>query len=282
MTVKISIIGLGRIGASLGLALAAHKDQVTTLGHDRSPETARRAQKLGAVESISYNLPASVEKADVVILALPFDEIHETLRLIARDLREDAVLLDTAPVKTAIAGWVKELLPPQRHYIGLTPAPILDSPEMGYAGVGAARADLFHKALVAITPPPGTPEAAIQLSSDLVVLLGATPFFMELAEVDGVMAAARLLPELSAAALVETLTSQPGWPDIRKLAGSDYASTTRPLETDGASAWAETILHDQDNALRVLDAYLATLVSLRKAITDGRDKELQGRFKDPS
>jgi prephenate dehydrogenase len=106
--------------------------------------------------------------------------------------------------------------------------------------VAAARADLFHKALVAITPPPGTPEAAIQLSSDLVVLLGATPFFMELAEVDGVMAAARLLPELSAAALVETLTSQPGWPDIRKLAGSDYASTTRPLETDGASAWAET------------------------------------------
>jgi prephenate dehydrogenase len=112
MTVKISIIGLGRIGASLGLALAAHKDQVTTLGHDRSPEIARRAHKLGAVESISYNLPASVDKADVVILALPFDEIHETLRLIARDLREDAVLMDTAPVKTAIAGWGGAPAPP--------------------------------------------------------------------------------------------------------------------------------------------------------------------------
>ena len=34
MTVKITIIGLGQIGASIGLALANHKDQVTTLGYD--------------------------------------------------------------------------------------------------------------------------------------------------------------------------------------------------------------------------------------------------------
>jgi len=34
MTVKISIIGLGQIGASIGLALANHKDQVTTIGYD--------------------------------------------------------------------------------------------------------------------------------------------------------------------------------------------------------------------------------------------------------
>ena len=31
MTVKIAIIGLGQIGASIGLALANHKDQVTTM-----------------------------------------------------------------------------------------------------------------------------------------------------------------------------------------------------------------------------------------------------------
>ncbi len=50
MTVKISIIGLGQIGASIGLKLANHKDQVTTLGYDSSSEVARKAQKMEAVE----------------------------------------------------------------------------------------------------------------------------------------------------------------------------------------------------------------------------------------
>ena len=35
MPVQITIIGLGQIGASIGLALAAHKDKVTTVGHDK-------------------------------------------------------------------------------------------------------------------------------------------------------------------------------------------------------------------------------------------------------
>jgi predicted dinucleotide-binding enzyme len=34
--------------------------------------------KTGCGGGISHNLPASVEKADVVILALPAGEIHET------------------------------------------------------------------------------------------------------------------------------------------------------------------------------------------------------------
>ena len=81
MTVKITIVGLGQIGVSVGLALANHKDQVTTLGHDKSPEAARKAQKQGAVESISYNLPASVAESDVIVLAIPFSGIRETLKI---------------------------------------------------------------------------------------------------------------------------------------------------------------------------------------------------------
>ncbi len=43
MTVQITIVGLGQIGASAGLALAAYKDQVATVGHDKSPQIAQRA-----------------------------------------------------------------------------------------------------------------------------------------------------------------------------------------------------------------------------------------------
>ncbi|MCC6984915.1 MAG: hypothetical protein IT309_00665, partial [Anaerolineales bacterium] len=63
MPVKITIIGLGQIGASVGLALAAHKDKVVTTGHDKEIGNEQRAKKLGAVDQTNHNLPASVENA---------------------------------------------------------------------------------------------------------------------------------------------------------------------------------------------------------------------------
>ncbi len=241
MTVKITIIGLGQIGASMGLALANHKDQVTTLGHDKSPDAARKAHKQGAVESISYNLPASVEGADVIVLAIPFDAIYETMKFIAQDIREDGILMDTGPVKLVVADWAKELLPPNRHYIGLTPAlnpSCLDEPSLG---LEAARADLFQRGVIAVTAPQGTAEGAIKLAADFVVLLGSQPYFADLTEVDGVMASAHILPELSAAALVETVTNQPGWSDIRKLAGKPYSAATIPLEGKNPRQWPKPL-----------------------------------------
>jgi prephenate dehydrogenase len=278
MTVKITIIGLGQIGASMGLALADHKSQVTTLGHDKSAQTARKAQKQGAVETISYNLPASIESAEIIILAIPFDEIHETLRFIAQDMREDAVVMDTAPVKAVVAEWVKELLPPKRHYIGLTPAlnpSFLDSTTVG---LEAARADLFLKGVIAITAPQGTAEAALKLAADFVSLLGAVPIFADMAEMDGLMAAVSLLPGLYAAALVETVTSQPGWPDIRKMAGKAYSFGTQALDGEKSSALAGAILQNRHNTMRLLDDTIATLASLRKDIAEENEKQLQERL----
>lgn len=269
MTVKLTIIGLGQIGASLGLALASHKDQVTTLGHDRSPETARKAQKLGAVESINYNLPASIAGADVVILALPFDQVHETLKLIAQDLREDAVVMDTSPLKQAVAGWTRELFPPRRHYVGLTPALNPACLEQNTLGLEAARADLFQNGVVSIAASPGTAEGVLKLAADLVVMLGAQPIFTDLGEVDGVMASAHFLPVLASAALAETITGQPGWSDIRKMAGKPFSFATFALDQEEPAALAEASQNNRENTLRVLDAYLASLRVLREAIAAG-------------
>lgn len=278
MTVKITIIGLGQIGTSLGLALAGHKDQVTTLGHDKSPEIARKAQKLGAVESISNNLPASIDGADVIVLAIPLDEIYDTLKIIAPDIREDAVVMDTAPIKSVVAEWAKELLPPNRHYLGLLPALNPACLEDAAGEQEAARADLFQKGVIAVTAPHGTVEEALSLAANFVTLLGAQPYFADLAEVDGVMASTHLLPGLSAAALAETVTGQPGWSDIRKIAGKAYSSATLPLAREESTALAEAVLQNRANTIRVLDEYIATLTSLRKDIAEENKKGLNARL----
>jgi prephenate dehydrogenase len=274
MTVKVTIIGLGQIGASMGLALASHKDQVTITGHDKSQAVARMAQKAGAVDKISFNLPASVEGADVIILALPLDEIYKTLKFIARDVREEAVLMDTAPAKTTVSKWVKELMPPKRHYVGLTPALNPKVLENTSRGLDAAQADLFSKGFIAISTPEGTPEEALKLATGFVNLLQAEPYFVDLAEIDGIMASAHLLPGLAASSLTGTIMAQPGWPDIRKMAGKSFTAAMRLFEMEEPTALAELFLQNKENTMRVLDDYIASLQSLREDIAGESDKKL--------
>ena len=278
MTVKIAIIGLGQIGASIGLALARHKDQVTTIGYDSVGEVNRKAIKMGAVEKIGHGLYASVDKADMIILALPLDQVRETLKAMAQDVREEAVVMDTAPVKLAVTAWAQEFLPPKRHYVGLTLAPnplLLD--ETG-TGVDSARADLFQNGLAAITTPPGTVGEAIKLAASFVTLLGARPYFADLAEVDGIMASIHTLPALAAAALAETVMGQPGWNDIRKLAGHAFMAATRPLDGQEAVGLAETAQANRLNTVRLLDDYISALQSLRDEVNHEEKNNLQVRL----
>lgn len=274
MSVKITIIGLGRIGASMGMSLGAHKDKITVTGHDRTSAIAQAAKKLGAVSEIKGNLPDSVRGADLVILALPLDEIHDTLQAIADDLREDVLVVDTAPAKAAVAGWVGELLPPKRHYVGLFPAlnpQVLQDVDMG---VESARADLFQHAVIAVAAPAGAPAPAMKLAADLVTVLGAAPFFTDLDELDGIIASIHTLPQLTAATLMGLALTRPSWDDIRKLAGPAFSSGTSLLASQESAALVDAALQNQANSARVLDELIQCLTDLRTDILAGNRKKL--------
>jgi prephenate dehydrogenase len=262
MSVQITIIGLNRIGASIGLALASQKQKIVRFGHDREPETMRKAQKLGAVDQTSFNLPASAEKADAVVLAVPVDEIHLTLESIAPVLKPGAVVIDTSPLIVPVTQWAVELLPPERYFVTMTPS--LNPAYINEADQETPHADLFQNSLAIITGPAGVDEDAMKLATDLATLLGANPLFADPYEADGLLAATHLLPKLAAAALVQATVSQPGWNEARKVAGQAYAVHTSPVKNlDENKGLGQSALHNRENALRVLDNLIASLQTLR-------------------
>jgi prephenate dehydrogenase len=279
MTEHITIIGLGQIGSSVGLALKAHSLDAHLVGHDKDLAAAKEAQRLGAVDEVKYNLPASVQDAKIVILALPFAGIRETLEIIAPDLQEGTLLLDTAPSKATIAAWAKELLPEGRFYVGLTPA---ISPEYLHGtdfGVKAARADLFDRGLMVVNAPVGTPENVFNLAMELVALFGATPLLMDTAEADGVFAAIHILPQLIASALLDATVDKPGWQEARKLAGRPYASaTSSAVYQDDAASLRDAVLENRENVVRVLNTYIASLLRLRDEINENDRPGLSRRL----
>lgn len=272
MSVQITIIGLGQVGSSIGLALAGQKN-IKRVGHDKNYEAARGAQKIGAVDDVKVNLPASVSEAQVVILSLPLSEIRDTLGYIAQDLQEGTVILDTTPAKGKMVEWMSEMLPRERYYVGLAPAAGTAYLHGMEVGVHSARADLFKNGLFLVNAPAGTPGAALDLASNLVSLLGAEVMFTDAIEADGLLASTHLLPQLAGAALLDSTVNKPGWREARRIAARPYAAVTAAMTYhDEPKSLGDAALANRGNTVRVLDELIASLQNLRERIAEADGK----------
>ena len=271
MSVQITIIGLGQVGSSIGLALAG-QNNIKRIGHDKDYSVGRLAQKNGAVDEFKLNLPASVSEANVVILSMPLGEVRETLEFIAQDLQEGTVVLDTSPAKAKVAAWFEELIPPGRYYVGLTPAAGAEFLHGIESGIQSARADLFSNSLFIVDAPHGTPGDAVKLATDLVELLGAKAMISDSVEADGLLASTHILPQLVSAALLDATIDKPGWLEARKIAARPYATATAAAAYhDEAKSLSTAALANRENVTRMLDTYMASLQKLRDDIEGGDD-----------
>jgi prephenate dehydrogenase len=275
MTIQLTIIGLGQIGASVGLALSGKAELLRRVGFDRDPKIARQAEKIGAIDSAQGSLSQAVKGADLVLLALPIDQVKETLEVIAPDLRENAVVMDTGVLKEAVVTWARDYLPENRHYVGLTPAINPAYLHETGSGIELARADLFQKGLMVIVASSRANSDAVKLATDLTGLLGAKPLFADPMEVDGLMTGAHLLPHLMAAALLNATVDEPGWREGRKLAGRAYAEVASALDlSDKRESLKASILLNKENVLRVLDNAITALSTLRMDVQNQEGESL--------
>lgn len=280
MTIQLTIIGLGQIGSSVGLALGDHRESILRVGYDRSPEAVKFAQENDVVDRTLSSLSDGVKDADLVLLALPFHEIYPVLESIAQDLKVNALVLDTAPLKTAIISWVKELLPEGTHYIGLLPvikSRYLDEIEHGPQ---TAHEDLFAGNLMALVTDQTASEEAINTAVNFVKLLGASPYFPDPVEIDGVISMTHLLPQLLAAVMLEVSQNAPGWQEGRKIAGKAYSQLTNSFaKEDLPQTLAAELTFNQSNFKRLINDIIRCLVDLRDGEVTPGQPELAERFR---
>jgi len=118
-----------------------------------------------------------------------------------------------------------------------------------------------------------------QTAASFVTLLGARAYFADLAEVDGIMASIHTLPTLAAVALTETVMGQPGWNDIRKLAGQSFLWPPCARSTGRKPQACRGRAKEPGDTVRVLDEYISALQSLRDEVNKEEKNNLQVRLK---
>ncbi len=276
---RITIIGTGCIGTSIGLALRQSPDaeRLEIVGHDRELGRVRQAQKLGAFDRADFNLDLALNGARLMILAVPLADMREALADVGRLLSPgaDVVVTDTALLKVPVIAWAEELLPPGNYFVGA--APFL-APGMGgwepLESLRDARADLFNRAVYAIAARPDDHPSAVRAVANLALVLGAEPLYMDPIEHDAVRVIADAVPDLLATALFQATAGAPGWAEVRKAAGRPFATATAAASGDAASRRMLALL-GRDTLLRGLDAVLARLQALRETVAQGDAETLE-------
>ncbi len=266
---RITIVGLGLVGGSIGLALKKAKIDAEIVGHDRDTGAAGRAHKRGAVDKTDWNLIGACAEAGLIVLALPLDQVQATLDALKTYLEPGVVVTDTATTKVPVMEWAKAL-PPNVHFIGGNPIPSPRRPFSGH-GIDAADAELFKDATYCLVSSTSAASAAIQTLTNFVAVLGAKPYFIDAAEHDGLMAGVEQLPTLLETALaVATIRSQ-GWRELAKVAGANFREATALLPQDAASARA-AFLANRGDLLQWIDRTIQILRDLR-GMLERQDRE---------
>jgi prephenate dehydrogenase len=287
---RITIVGTGFIGGSIGLALHQTETDFEIVGHDREHGIARKAQKIGAVDKANWNLVSACEGADLIVIATPVGAIKDTLTAVGSYLKPGCLITDTASIKAQVMEWAEEILPKEVNFVGGDPivpstSAVLSlskgsghGSDVGIAeGIDAARADLFSGAIYCLMPSAGAASDAVRLASDFVRLLGAKPYFLDPLEHDGLMAGIDHLPFVLSAALLGITTESVSWQEMYKLAGGAFESATRFVSTD-PGIYRDACLVNGENIVRWIDACSRRLGELKETILAEDTEKLEQVF----
>jgi prephenate dehydrogenase len=256
---RVAILGTGLIGASVGLALKAVRPQTQIVGYDASGENLRRAQAVKAIDRRA-SLRDALSDADLVVVSTPVGAMRARFEEIGPLLPVHALVMDTGSTKAQVLEWAKTLLPNGVRFIG--GHPMAGKTE---TGPDAADATLFKGAVWCLAPLATVEREAIDEAVSLVESLGATAYFLDPHEHDGLVASVSHLPYLLSVALIDHLGRERSWRETASLAAGGFAYTTHLTDSD-PQMFADIVRTNRDNLARRIDLYIAELESLREAI----------------
>jgi len=270
---RVTILGLGLIGGSIGLGLRRWSDTngpggksaLDVTGFDTDLDQQQYAQKIKAVDRTAWDLPKAVRDADLVVVCTPVAAMEETFTSIAPLLKAGAVVTDTGSTKADVLEWAKRLLPTTVSFVG-------GHPMAGKAqSIEAAEADLFTGATWCVAPSVTAGDDAVRTVLGMIAALGAEPYFIDPHEHDAYVAGISHLPFVISAALMRATSTDPSWRDMKSLTAGGFRDVSR-LAAGSPAMHRDILLTNQAAITRWLDAYIATLTDLRHTLQTDRER----------
>lgn len=264
---KVTIIGVGLIGASIGMAMRKKNLAKEIVGVARKDATLQAAKDQGAIHTGTKDLKEALKDAELIILAAPVNAIIEALPVVNSHARRGAIVTDVGSTKALIVDQAHKHLHPSFLFVGSHP--IAGSEK---SGPQYGNADLFVNTTCIMTPTEKTNRLAKEKVKHFWTQLGAHVKFMSPNEHDEVLACISHLPHLMAFSLAKAIPEQ-----YLSYTTQSLRDTTRIAGSD-PKMWNDICTSNTKNILKALDEYAKVLGSIRKSIVDADQQTLTETF----
>jgi len=270
---RVSLVGVGLLGGSLGLALKRRRLARTVVGYVRRAASVAECRKAGAVDLATRDLAAAVAGADLVVLSTPIAQMRPLVERLLPSIKPGAVVTDVGSVKGSLVAELEgQVARSGAHFVGSHPMAGAEK-----TGVSAARVDLFVNAVCVVTPTRGTHRPALQRVEALWKSVGARVVRLSPGLHDELVSRTSHLPHVVAAELANFVL-RPRQPKAQPtLCANGFRDTTR-IASGSPEMWRDIALANRKNLSGALGEFIAELREFQRLLRRGDAEGLSAFF----
>lgn len=248
---KITIIGVGLIGGSFGLALKKKNPKFKITGIDKL-EIIEKAIARGAIDEGTINLENGIKEADIIIIATPVKTIIDLLPRINPFIKKGCIVTDTGSTKGQIVETADKILSKDVYFVG--GHPIAGSEKYG---IDSADPHLFQDKTYILTPTKDTNLLALKKIFLLIKIINAKRLILDPLEHDRIVGAVSHLPQIMAVSLtnmIGELGQQENNDNYFKAIGEGFKDMTR-IASSPYQMWEDICETNQENILEMIQEF---------------------------
>ena len=271
---KMTVIGVGLLGASLARACKERGLVEEITGYGRNRENLEKARVLKVIDHCSTDLAEAVKDADLVVLCTPVTSIIPLIQNMISKIRPGTLITDVGSVKEPIVMEAEKLVPEGVYFVGSHPIAGGEN-----SGLEASTAGLYQNAKCIVTPTGKTNNKALEKISALWQAVGMQVINLSAEEHDFVFGAVSHLPHIVVYALMNTLGALRTQDDreVTAFSGAGLKDITRIASSDPVM-WRDICLSNRNHSLDLIDRFQNKLDEIRSTIEKGDGEALKEEF----
>ncbi len=255
---KITIVGVGLIGGSMALQLHEKKISSRLIGVETNEFHAQKALELELVDEI-LSLDNAIKQSDVIILAIPVDNMVKLLPEILNKI-SNQVVIDLGSTKSLLIETVKNH-PKRGRYVAAHPMWGTE-----YSGPQAAVKGAFENIAVIICNAKDSDIDALEWTKNMFGKIGMRLLEMEAQAHDLHAAYVSHISHITSFALANTVLEKEKEEEaIFELASAGFESTVR-LAKSNPAMWVPIFKQNRENVLDVLNEHIAQLRKFKSCL----------------
>jgi prephenate dehydrogenase len=256
---SVTVVGVGLIGGSFGLALKDRQWARNVIGVSRTRASLDKALELGLIDE-ALPLAEAVKQSDLVYVAIPVDATLVVMREVMDLIGENQLVVDAGSTKHAVCKALADH-PLRSRWVATHPMWGTE-----YSGPEAAVREAFAGRACVVCEKEKTDARVLEIVEGIYRQLGMNIIYMDADSHDMHAAYISHISHISSFALANTVLEKEKEEDaIFALAGGGFESTVR-LAKSNPAMWLPIFRQNRDNLLDVLNEHIAQLRKFKSCL----------------